>query len=87
MPPNRTIESPEPAVAGTSEPRCEGQCAGWARRHRRALRRTIVAAVALWFFWYPMDRAELFYALPERTAAAAYVRNLAMEDRALLRNP
>jgi len=87
MPPNRTIESPEPAVAGTPEPRCEGQCAGWARRHRRALRRTIVAAVALWFFWYPMDRAELFYALPERTAAAAYVRNLAMEDRALLRNP
>ena len=59
----------------------------WARRHRKALRRGAIAAVALWFFWYPMDRAELFYALPERTAAAAYVRNLAMEDRALLRNP
>ena len=59
----------------------------WARRRRKALRRCAIAAVALWFFWYPMDRAELFYALPERTAAAAYVRNLAMEDRALLRNP
>ena len=59
----------------------------WARRHRKALRRCGIAAVALWFFWYPANRAELFYALPERTAAAAYVRNLAMEDRALLRNP
>lgn len=59
----------------------------WARRRRKALRRCAIAAVALWFFWYPMDRAELFYALPERTAAAAYVRDLAMEDRALLRNP
>ena len=59
----------------------------WARRHRKALRRGAIAAVALWFFWYPADRAELFYALPERTAAAAYVRNLATEDRALLRNP
>ena len=59
----------------------------WARRHRKALRRGGIAAVALWFFWYPANRAELFYALPERTAAAAYVRNLAAEDRALLRNP
>ena len=59
----------------------------WARRHRKALWRGGIAAVALWFFWYPADRAELFYALPERTAVAAYVRNLATEDRALLRNP
>lgn len=59
----------------------------WARRHRRALWRAGAAAAALWFFWYPADRAELFYALPERTAAAAYVRGLAAEDRALLRNP
>ena len=59
----------------------------WARRHRKVLQRVALAAVALWFFWYPANRAELFYALPERTAAAAYVRNLATEDRALLRNP
>ena len=59
----------------------------WWRRHRRASLWVGATALALWFFWYPMDRSELFYALPERTAAAAYVRNLAMEDRALLRNP
>ena len=77
-------------AAGTGPAPADGTpppAAPWARRHRKALRRGAIAAVALWFFWYPADRSELFYALPERTAAAAYVRNLAMEDRALLRNP
>jgi hypothetical protein len=93
---------PDPATPGTAPAtgiaawarrhrkalrRCALAAQAWWRRHRRASLWVGATALALWFFWYPMDRAELFYALPERTAAAAYVRNLAMEDRALLRNP
>ena len=82
--------SDDELLAPASRPRAasaDAGAGGWARRHRRALRGGGLAALALWFFWYPANRSELFYALPERTAVAAYVRGLASEDRALLRHP
>ncbi|MBQ3672806.1 MAG: hypothetical protein II924_04565, partial [Kiritimatiellae bacterium] len=61
--------------------------AGWGRRHRKGLRRGALAAVALWFFWYPADRRELYVAMPEGAVAAAYVRGVASEDDALYSHP
>ncbi len=61
--------------------------AGWGRRHRRALRRGAIGAAALWFFWYPADRRELYVAMPEGSVAAAYVRGVASEDDALYSHP
>lgn len=56
-------------------------------RLRRNLLRAAAAGVALWFFWYPADRRELYAAIPSDAPVAMYVRNLASEDRALLRHP
>lgn len=56
-------------------------------RLRRNLLRAALAGVALWFFWYPADRRELYTAIPAEAPVAMYVRNLASEDRALLRHP
>ena len=61
--------------------------AGWGRRHRKALRRGAAAAVALWFFWYPADRRDLYVAMPEGSVAAAYIRGVASEDRAIFSHP
>ena len=61
--------------------------AGWGRRHRKGLRRGALAALALWFFWYPADRRELYVAMPDGAVAAAYVRGVASEEAALYSHP
>ena len=63
------------------------RAAAWVRRHRTALRRGSLAALALWFFWYPADRRELYVAMPDGAVAAAYVRGVAAEDDALYAHP
>lgn len=63
------------------------RAAAWVRRRRRALRRAALAAFALWFFWYPADRRELYAAMPDGAVAAAYVRGVAAEDDALYAHP
>lgn len=56
-------------------------------RLRRNLIRAAAAGIALWFFWYPADQRELYAAIPSDAPVAMFSRNLAMEDRAFLRNP
>lgn len=73
--------------AAPPRPRLRAVVAGWSRRHRKALRRGALAAAALWFFWYPADRRELYAAMPEGSVAAAYVRGVAAEDEALYSHP
>ena len=51
------------------------------------MRRGAFAALALWFFWYPADRRELYAAMPEPSVAAAYLRGVAAEDDALYAHP
>lgn len=67
--------------------RVRSAVAGWGRRHRKGLRRGALAALALWFFWYPSDRRELYVAMPEGSVAAAYIRGVASEDDALYSHP
>ena len=78
-----------PSGASTADPpaRFLRRGAAWARRHRKAVRRLSLAALALWFFWYPADRRELYAAMPEGSVAAAYVRGVAAEDDALYAHP
>ncbi|MBQ9725985.1 MAG: hypothetical protein IJV65_00580 [Kiritimatiellae bacterium] len=67
--------------------RIRSAVAGWGGRHRRALRRGALGALALWFFWYPADRRDLYVAMPHDSVAAAYVRGVAAEDDALYSHP
>ncbi|MBQ7667272.1 MAG: hypothetical protein IJS46_04680 [Kiritimatiellae bacterium] len=51
---------------------------------RRILICFIAAAAAKWFLWHPAETGTLLAALPPRSVAAAFVRDIASQEKALL---
>lgn len=67
--------------------RARAAVARWGSRRRKTLRRAALAGVALWFFWYPADRRDLYVAMPDGSVAAAYLRGVAGEEKAVFSHP